>query len=96
MSIPVHDAIRTIESPQPAIIIGVGAFGEEVRDRITLQRDVYRGFKTPLAGEDAGSVFTRILPTNPGIFDDNADDIRASQLTEDSLRDIARDLRQMF
>jgi len=58
MSIPAHDAIRTIESPQPAIIIGVGAFGEEVRDRITLQRDVYRGFKTPLAGEDAGSVFT--------------------------------------
>ncbi len=96
MSIPQHDAIRTTESPQPAIIIGVGAFGLAVRDRIALQRDVYRGFKTPLAGEDAGSVYTRILPTNVAIFEDKADDIRASQLTEESLRDIARDLRQMF
>ncbi|MFM2309002.1 MAG: hypothetical protein RLY87_1123 [Chloroflexota bacterium] len=96
MSTPFQDAIRTIESPQPAIIIGVGAFGQAVRDRITLQRDVYRGFKTPLAGEDAGSVYTRILPSNPAIFDDKAEDIRADQLTEQTLRDIARDLRQMF
>lgn len=91
-----QDAIRTVESPQPAIIIGVGAFGQAVLDRIMLQRDVYRGFQTPMAGEDAGSVFTHTFPAAPSSEPKSAADIRTHELSDHVLQQTARDLRRMF
>jgi hypothetical protein len=93
---PTYESIRTVESPQPAIIIGIGEFGQAVRDRIMLQRDVYDGFKSPLMGEDAGSVSTRILPTEKALWSSDADTIRANQLSDGALRDVSRDLRELF
>ena len=72
-----YESVLTVESPQPAIIIGIGEFGQAVLDRIRMQRDVYKGFKTPLAGEDAGSMSPRVLPTDHTWWQLDSSTIRA-------------------
>jgi len=91
-----YESVLTVESPQPAIIIGIGEFGQAVLDRIRMQRDVYKGFKTPLAGEDAGSMSPRVLPTDHTWWQLDSSTIRAKQLAEAALRELARDLRELF
>jgi len=88
-----YESVLTVESPQPAIIIGIGEFGQAVLDRIRMQRDVY---KTPLAGEDAGSMSPRVLPTDHTWWQLDSSTIRAKQLAEAALRELARDLRELF